>query len=627
MSKQIEINGIQWPCMVPDNVFVGDPSSVIGVCTLWYPLDKFCKRMPGEVLSKICIAGQLRDPSGLNYMVRNILANPRIKFLVVCGHDAVLESKTITKDRVSTKNLLELLFDKKSVVLSEYIENVIPAEDITELVSNVSLINLYKVDWSVVVDELIKLCAVEKNGLWSVPKLYPQQTFSRQQIPSLRSSTIVADTVVDGYVMLLKNLLNYAEFQKRRKYPEGTLSGFSVKVVIKTEDPDNLFFDENHLPPGCNKEYLERQYFPQVVGCKIPDGEEYSYGSLLQGQVQYMIAALTEDSNSKDAVAALWKSELHHGYKNPPCFVFAQALILDNKLYFICNMRSHNIIKCWAENAFAFRKLQGEILKSLKEVYPYLELGDLVVHSISAQFNLNSQQLKIAQAILEDRQDSNGKALGYKSIRRKYFARDVVNSYITLEGKDIVLYLRSRGKIFRKYRAQTARSMKDILHLDGLDFISDHAMYIGITLAEAEIALRLGIPFEQDKKLVLSIGLKIDKARGIAVAVDFDKVIHKYSNGWRDGSIYDEPQDGAKEGMQELKDMGFFTIIYSTRGNEPEQRNKMKSYLEEHQILFNEIAIGGKPYARYYIDDKAVRFVTWRDAISCIYELEERREK
>jgi hypothetical protein len=34
--------------------------------------------------------------------------------------------------------------------------------------------------------------------------------------------------------------------------------------------------------------------------------------------------------------------------------------------------------------------------------------------------------------------------------------------------------------------------------------------------------------------------------------MDFDGVIHKYSKGWLDGSIYDEPMEGAKEQLAKI---------------------------------------------------------------------------
>ena len=39
------------------------------------------------------------------------------------------------------------------------------------------------------------------------------------------------------------------------------------------------------------------------------------------------------------------------------------------------------------------------------------------------------------------------------------------------------------------------------------------------------------------------------------IVFDFDGVIHKYSKGWQDGSIYDEPVEGIKDLINEYNDL------------------------------------------------------------------------
>lgn len=49
------------------------------------------------------------------------------------------------------------------------------------------------------------------------------------------------------------------------------------------------------------------------------------------------------------------------------------------------------------------------------------------------------------------------------------------------------------------------------------------------------------------------------------IAIDFDGVIHKYSGGWKDGSIYDKPIEGAFEAIRKFMDEGYSVFIFSTR--------------------------------------------------------------
>lgn len=49
------------------------------------------------------------------------------------------------------------------------------------------------------------------------------------------------------------------------------------------------------------------------------------------------------------------------------------------------------------------------------------------------------------------------------------------------------------------------------------------------------------------------------------IAIDFDGVIHAYSHGWADGTIYDLPVSGAFDTIEHLLIRGYAVFIHSAR--------------------------------------------------------------
>lgn len=101
------------------------------------------------------------------------------------------------------------------------------------------------------------------------------------------------------------------------------------------------------------------------------------------------------------------------------------------------------------------------------------------------------------------------------------------------------------------------------------------------------------------------------------IAVDFDGVLHAYSKGWHDGTIYDKPVEGAAAAMYKLLELGYEVVIYSTRCYERtingqlemSQVAAMEQWLSIHGIPYNRIHVEpGKPLCRMFIDDNAYRF-------------------
>ena len=91
------------------------------------------------------------------------------------------------------------------------------------------------------------------------------------------------------------------------------------------------------------------------------------------------------------------------------------------------------------------------------------------------------------------------------------------------------------------------------------------------------------------------------------VVFDFDGVIHKYSKGWQDGSIYDEPVEGIKDIIDKLRKSGYQVVVVSTRTAKREGLKEVISWLNKYHSAVDDIQ-DTKPPAICYIDDRAITF-------------------
>lgn len=108
----------------------------------------------------------------------------------------------------------------------------------------------------------------------------------------------------------------------------------------------------------------------------------------------------------------------------------------------------------------------------------------------------------------------------------------------------------------------------------------------------------------------------------MAIAVDFDGVVHAYSRGWYDGTAYDEPMPGAIEGLRAL--MEKHAVFVHTSRNV----HQVAEWLTRHGFetttftppkFWNErgrlLVTNWKVPATAYLDDRAVRFTSWASAL------------
>lgn len=115
----------------------------------------------------------------------------------------------------------------------------------------------------------------------------------------------------------------------------------------------------------------------------------------------------------------------------------------------------------------------------------------------------------------------------------------------------------------------------------------------------------------------------------INVGIDFDKVIHKCSKGYYDGTIYDEPVPGAYEALERLS-QDYTVIVYTCKAkpdrglvNGKTGTELIWEWLKKHDMSkFVSKVTAEKPRARFYVDDKAIRFTDWESTFAMIEEID-----
>jgi hypothetical protein len=120
---------------------------------------------------------------------------------------------------------------------------------------------------------------------------------------------------------------------------------------------------------------------------------------------------------------------------------------------------------------------------------------------------------------------------------------------------------------------------------------------------------------------------RVLKQESHILAIDFDGVIHKNSKGFHDGSVYDDPIEGAYESIEVLSKK-YSIVIFSCKAltDRPLVDNKtgiqlIWEWLEFHGMSqFVDDVTFKKPRALFYIDDKGIRFTSWEQTMGFLNE-------
>jgi len=547
IKNQIGSDGKKgWPVAVKDRIAyytedkIAESNAV--VTFLWTMRDAILPKLEKENLAMAC---NFYTPSGLAGMVRNVLGNPNIRYIILLGE----EYSSKAEDAADSKNVNELIsanairsFFKDGINEERKIEGFenaiyfdknLPTKLIREVRKNIRLIDLNKeMPYSSFEDKIKEANRLLKNlekkpAFLDRPYVFEYEQ-TKESFPYEDGPLIVhGKTIPEAWVKMIYNIYRFGRKNLMNANTDRWVKEINNMTVV-IHDPNNMDLTLNPFLIPLTQEKIEA-YKKEILSPILPEGKAYTYGNKLKAyyypsvkeirelvnsegykdfefgkgkwldsnlsykdnyveinQIQDIIDVLKRDPYSKACVAITWNAadELMRKHKSSPCLIFLQALIQDEKLNLTVFFRSHDMTQGWPENAYGSAAIQKEISEGIG-----LEPGILTIISGSAQIYNNYYQQ------VEDMLKKY-----YKGLKGCHDNRG--NYLIEIKDSAIVIKLThpETGQELEEFRGKTAYELRDQIE-NSTDLNTSHAIYLGTELQKAEIALKNNLIYEQDKEL------------------------------------------------------------------------------------------------------------------------------
>lgn len=525
---------MSWPYYFKDRLIIGNPKSDTAVVTLWTPMNVVARMAD---LSKFSIIGQLYTKRGINYLLRNIFLNPRIRKLVITGADLMgsgkellkLASQSASQGRSLTLKDRPFQMQKKP----DWLDENIPDSAIKEFFDHVNIIDKI----GPISEDMIKKFEQESVSVspWSETKTFPEEISMQTSVLPSEETFFVArgEKVWQTWIRLLADIMRFGVPSPMIHHygTERTTEALNVSAVVYNEDPT---YPELPKWFPYKKDDIKR-YVKSFLQASRGD-EAYTYGERLKAypldfmdlssfsnllkdwntgkedirkifaqaiskdkkrlnQQQLLVEKLKSFPENKGALAILWEPIIDNfGLREvwrTPCLTLVQAMIREKKLFLTAYFRSNDMFGGWPLNAFGLRAFQHETAKMIGDD---ISLGPLTTISHSAHMYESSWQM--AQQLIRDH---------WKDVSCEWDRRG--NLTIETDGDDIVVkHLSPQGAFIQEYRydgrkIKAARDFCFKLESAGLFSTIGHAMHVARDIERAETAIKLGIKFESDTPL------------------------------------------------------------------------------------------------------------------------------
>ena len=492
------------PLHKPNQLIYGTGQTA--VVTGWTVKGAIAKKLQSH---EFAVIGQLYSPTrGISLLIRNLLANPHVRFLVVLnatkedrnagGCECLLDffRNGFTEGQSDTGRRCWVIRSS----IPGYIDFEIEVDALERLRQSVE---------ARVADSIAKAVRlVQSYALrdtvepWGSPLEFPKSAVVPTVLPGSRyGHRIEGKTIAENWVKIIHRIKTTGTI--RPTLHDGQWQELIDLMAIVTDEPPDFYFPEpNYLP--YDKSFIKRYISEILEDAQTGEGVKYTYGQRLRSefgtdQIEQVIQKLIAEIDSARAVMSLWDVGKDKASDSPPCLNHIWVRVVDNELSLTATFRSNDMFSAWPANAIGLRALQQHIRDAIATRSKYdLSMGPLITVSQSAHIYddcwenadklIQSQYAKICQQ--RDYADPSGS-----------FVISVQNGNIIVEQMTP-----GSGEVVGCYSGKTARHLYQQIAADCPSLQVEHAMYLGTELQKAELALSMkqGFVYEQDKVLRLA---------------------------------------------------------------------------------------------------------------------------
>lgn len=471
-------------------VVIGNGRPDVAVCTLWTKSDVLEREFSGDVVG---MRGPLYSLRGAEFILRNVLANPTIRTIVIAGADANGSPDgllALAQNGVGTKNEVLGLADETGKP-RVYMDPSLPGEAMDIFRSSVQIIDMRnEKGWNKIKDSVGKV--PQKPPFDTVRRFYAESLPATTTLPSEKIGIRVERRdIADAWVDMLFHIRKFGTVKPSDKGRD--LQELASLHVVVNEDPKEMLDRvPNWLP--ISRSDIEN-YLPVMLNEVPPSGVDvaYTYGSQLRNyegvnQLKTIEELFRREWYTKRAVATTWHlpNHLEDQVMSAPCLVDLMFLVQNDRLMMTAHFRSHDMYRAWLQNVYGLRFLQAEMAKNIG-----VDIGQMEVISNSA--HIWQDVIPDADRIVSER---------YPKLANLWREDMRGNFLITVEGGEIVMRHvdisgNPTGKVVRGGNGHDL--YRQVILDEGLVSLPDHAAYLAWELSMATRALQTGEIYLQDK--------------------------------------------------------------------------------------------------------------------------------